>query len=394
VGIAAILGDGVAGPAYCARRLATCAALFTLPIDSPSHLVYCPPPLELGRAMRYTNLQILRIIGATIVLVYHLNFYAERELQVSTPVLKLIGENLAGPAVSLFFALSGFVLMLSLEATPVRTFAAARFLRIFPAYWLAVLIAAVMLKFVGLPFLWDRAQWAALFLLPVGLENATYRLGVEWTLVFEVLFYAALCVFAAIHARRGPTIGVTLWLAAVVGAMIVRPAGFQTHPTWSEIALSPMTMPFLFGALAVHLRRWMGQLRYVAPLLIPTLFVCSRMTERFDVSQMFVAASSALLIVWAADVSQVAADHPLVKYGDWSYGVYLVHTPIIFTLFKLSSKHGWGFPASRFILVAGMSAFALGLLYGWFESGMYKRMRRLIVGRNRKSELRVVPRAA
>jgi peptidoglycan/LPS O-acetylase OafA/YrhL len=344
--------------------------------------------------MRFTNLQILRIIGATIVLVYHLNFYAERELKFSTPVLKVIGENLAGPAVSLFFALSGFVLMLSLQTTPVRSFVAARFLRIFPAYWLAVLIAAVMLKFVGLPFLWDRPQWAALFLLPVGLENATYRLGVEWTLVFEVFFYAALCVFAAIHPRRGPTIGVTLWLTAVMSAMIARPAGFQTHPTWSEIALSPMTMPFLFGALAVHLRRWSGRLRYVAPLLIPTLFVCSRMTARFDVSQMFIAASSALLIVWAAAIRQTAADHPLVKYGDWSYGVYLVHTPIIYTLFKLSSRYGWEFPASRFILVAGMSAFALGLLYGWFESELYKIMRRLVVGRNQKTALRVLSQAA
>lgn len=344
--------------------------------------------------MRYANLQVLRIIGATIVLVYHLNFYAERELHFSDPLLKAVGENLAGPAVAVFFALSGFVLMASLQATPVRQFAVARFLRIFPAYWLAVLFAAVMLKFVGLPFHWDRPQWAALFLLPVGLQNATYRLGVEWTLVFEVFFYAALCVFAAIHARRGPTIGVLLWLAAIVGALPFRSAGNEPLPTWSEIALSPLATPFLFGALAVHARPWAGRLRYAAPILVPALFVCSRMTERFDVAQIFVGAGSALLVLWAASLRQLASDHPLVKYGDWSYGVYLVHTPIIFTMFKLSTRQGWEFPSSRFILVTGLFALTIGLLYGWLESEAYKRMRRLVVSQSRKPELRVLRPAA
>jgi peptidoglycan/LPS O-acetylase OafA/YrhL len=97
--------------------------------------------------------------------------------------------------VVVFFLISGFVIPFSIRPgrpAPVRSFLIRRFLRIYPAYWLSVPIAAAVIfwiwgsNFTGREILINLTMLQDLF----GVRSAE---GVYWTLIVELVFYA-LCV--------------------------------------------------------------------------------------------------------------------------------------------------------------------------------------------------------
>lgn len=331
--------------------------------------------------MRLHNLQILRIIGASAVALFHLTSIRRGD-DYHLPGVKAFADLFVGPAVWVFFALSGFVLVTSLKRTTVWQFALARFLRLYPAYWFVVAIIFCWTS----PQLWgllfrSGPVWRGLLLVPAGQQSAAYSIGIEWTLIFEVFFCAMLCLFSIVHRGRGPIIGVSIWLAAVLGSMLWRhPGPYQPYPTWAEIALSPFCLPFLLGALAVHLLPLTRLVRYAAPLLIPLLFATSHLIERWDYSTLVMAAASALLVVWAATGRQVEADHPLVKYGDWSYGLYLAHVPLFAFGFSTVERFSGETVTPLQVIGVGLAALGIGLGYGYCESTAYRWMHRKFVG--------------
>lgn len=163
-------------------------------------------------AQRLPAIEGLRAIAAVMVLFFHL----QGEVNLTHP--RLIGGPFPdlfarlGPfGVAIFFCLSGFLLyrpyaLATLAATPfprLGPYYVRRFLRIFPAYWVAlgVLIATANFHVVR-----NAADFVGFFAL---LQN--YRtgylllgIGVAWTLVIEVSFYLVLPVLA-VAFRGGAT---------------------------------------------------------------------------------------------------------------------------------------------------------------------------------------------
>lgn len=144
---------------------------------------------------RFETLQAVRAIAALGVLLHHAGHAADKY----GGAMPLIGlTNLGRAGVDLFFVLSGFII---LHATVGRglswkTFALARFRRIYLPYWPAGLLVAVMVfgSASSGSTIW-RTLAASVTLLPVG-EPA---LNVAWTLQHEVVFY----VFVAIGIFTG-----------------------------------------------------------------------------------------------------------------------------------------------------------------------------------------------
>jgi exopolysaccharide production protein ExoZ len=332
--------------------------------------------------MYFTNLQVLRILGASVVVLCHLNFHSGRSLGIHSPALGWIFDYLAGLTLNVFFSMSGFVLVHSLETISSRQFICARLLRIFPAFWAALFVVVLLQGPPGIYWFNDRHVWAGLLLIPAGREHVAYRLGIEWTLVFELFFYAALGLAIAINKRRGPTIGAALWLVILVAARFLRPAGqLDNLPDWTEIGFSPFMAPILLGALATHLKPYGRIVRLVAPVAAPSIIFASRLITRWDVATMVAGVGSALLVVWAATARQIAKDHPLVTFGGWSYGVYLLHVPVITAVLEFGVRHGWGGAGMDLVAVAGMAALVVGLSYGCCEAAVYRRLRRWLVRR-------------
>ena len=109
--------------------------------------------------------------------------------------------------VALFFLISGFLLYRPFVAARLRgepmpfvgAYAWRRFLRIVPAYWVALTATALLLK----PEVFDHAVRFYAFGQVYSFEHALGGLAVAWSLCVEVSFYVTLPLWA-MAARRLP----------------------------------------------------------------------------------------------------------------------------------------------------------------------------------------------
>ncbi len=157
-------------------------------------------------AWHLRSVDSLRAVAALLIVAYHVAF-----------VLGALGGEGSGAwlaqlqvGVPLFFAISGFLLyrpwvrakLAGGEAPATRVFALRRALRILPAYWVALVIIALVLGRDGV-FAWPGGLVFGVLGQAYDAGRFTGGIGQAWTLTVEVAFYVAL-PFLALLARRLP----------------------------------------------------------------------------------------------------------------------------------------------------------------------------------------------
>lgn len=156
------------------------------------------PPVRSDRPRRIFVLDGLRIAAALAVVAYH---YIARtggwsvDGKVHFPTLFPFAAY-GWLGVQLFFLISGFVICMSCWGKPLQYFFVSRVVRLFPAYWFAVIATTVTLAVVpggSHPLaLTDVVTNLTMLQEPIGVESVD---GAYWTLFAEMRFYL---LFAAI----------------------------------------------------------------------------------------------------------------------------------------------------------------------------------------------------
>ena len=165
--------------------------------------------------------------------------------------------------VAIFFLISGFLLyrpfvntrMNGAPETPVTTYVKRRFLRIFPAYWLALTVLAIK---PGLPDV-HTGHWWVYYGLFQAYDPAWFDkgIGIAWSLSTEVAFYALLPLYGWAAARFMRTVKFEL---AVLGALaaasvVARTLVFshEQHAVFGTASTFPITIggTFLWFALGM-----------------------------------------------------------------------------------------------------------------------------------------------
>lgn len=107
--------------------------------------------------------------------------------------------NLGRFGVVLFFFVSGFVIPNSFPdgPAPIRDFAISRFFRLYPTYWLSVLLAVLILPITEQRTFSSSTILANLTMLQTFLNVPNLRTA-YWTLAIELIFYSVcICLFFA-----------------------------------------------------------------------------------------------------------------------------------------------------------------------------------------------------
>ncbi|MCQ4210429.1 acyltransferase family protein [Streptomyces longispororuber] len=223
------------------------------PASGPEAPAAPPPPRP--AAARLYALDGLRLIAALMVAAYH---YGGRDGEVShawgtsprTQFPSLHGWFAYGClGVQIFFVISGFVICMSGWGRPLRSFFASRVSRLFPAYWVAiVLVTGVFaLPVVAYHAVSPSDALVNLTMLqqPLGVDRV---LGVCWTLWAELRFYAlfALCVVLPGATRHRVVLFCAVWTLA---AALAQGSG---EPLLN-LALMPEYAPFFIGGVGLYL---------------------------------------------------------------------------------------------------------------------------------------------
>lgn len=294
------------------------------------------------------NFHLLRLIFAAMVAVYHLL------LLPGLPDWTLLAGHAALGAelgVQGFFVLSGFLVAGSLErSTSLAVYAEKRVRRLYPAYAVVVIgcaLAALAVSAEARARPEDVAAylgWNLIFLnfmqhdLP-GLFAAnpfTEVNGALWTLKIEVMFYIALPLLALLLRWAGRWrwgLMLAIYLAAEVWRIGLR----EWHVTggapvlFAELSRQlPGQMSFFITGVALYLARArIARMWAVAPLGALLLAASIIWAE----AEPLRAAGLGLLTVWLAIGTGVSLN--VARFGDFSYGLYILHFPIIQALTAL-----------------------------------------------------------
>src|SRR5260221_4681299 len=148
--------------------------------------------------------------------------------------------------VVLFFFVSGFVIPFSFpdSATPARDFTISRFFRLYPAYWLSILVGLILMPIVeGKTYpLSQIAVNLTMFQTFVNIPNLWV---IYWTLAIELIFYISCTVLFAMGLLNQRLTAVYIVIATSL-ICIVGPLLIQNRLVWSlmEVALN-LTAMFL-----------------------------------------------------------------------------------------------------------------------------------------------------
>jgi peptidoglycan/LPS O-acetylase OafA/YrhL len=183
--------------------------------------VVAPPP----RHPRFPLSDGVRGVAAISVVIVHSWLFAGRFGDGTGLENRLVVR--LDSMVAIFFLLSAFLLYRPMvayraggpAAPRVRDFARRRFLRIYPAYWVALTCLAIV---PGLAGVFSDKWWVFYslteYLHPItstaACEGQGYRCGLlqSWTLTVELTFYVILPIFAALTARLARGRAVRSWL--------------------------------------------------------------------------------------------------------------------------------------------------------------------------------------
>jgi peptidoglycan/LPS O-acetylase OafA/YrhL len=330
--------------------------------------------------MRITNIQILRVIAAVGVAVFHTGFYAAHIGGTELPWHRV--TILGGFPVPLFFAVSGFVLIHALRSATLPRFLLARALRIYPGYWLALLAAFAFMRcglftdfHQGLTHYLTKASF---LLWPEGSGFTVYLLGIEWSLIYEVFLSASLAALSVFGVRRGVPVLAGLWLAVLTMKMAFWPGyAFKALSPPSTIVLSVYNVPFLMGVLTYYAREWDRRWAWlVLPLTLAMLGAVSFATLTNEQVWYALGVAAAGTLWLAVQLPQVKETNPLVRLGDCTYGLFLLHVPLLFVVYYTAEHTGWH-GRVEVVWLAGAVAIGGGLFYGRLESAIHSRLRPL-----------------
>jgi len=326
---------------------------------------------------RLQSLDFLRGIAVILVLFRH--------HWIGSDALQRVGWV----GVDLFFVLSGFLVsgLLFAEQKKFGNVKPARFLvrrgfKIYPTFYVSLLITAIASYFIAFPELQDLSAmgqvvvWRSEILF---LQNySAYIWGHHWSLAVEEHFYLLVALAFPFMFRR-----IGLAPVVFVGCLLMRIWTATYSPGTPAFAPTHLRIDSLLAGVCIAYVYHYGDLGAVhkkyRPLLlafacIPVLFLLpgfeveSYFTSTIGFSLLYIAFGSWLILFLYSDVKRFMW-RPITVIGFYSYGIYLFHLYMLrFVVGETYHFPGdytlrWSTVASFAIYLVGGLALGIGMSY-------------------------------
>lgn len=284
---------------------------------------------------RFSYVDSLRGIAALAVIYFHSGYDALKFDRVNYEWERLAFSfatqtlDLGKIAVTLFFAVSGFVIPFSLRRDgqrPLESFMVGRFFRLYPAYWLS-LPAAFLVEYMMVGRELSVPTLLTNITMLQGFVGQASMQGLYWTLQIELIFYV-LCVLLFLFVDlREAKVAVAMsvgMLAAALGLAALRYVTGRAVPVAIPLALFVMFIGLLWRLATVEnnaLARRMTRFSLVAfAVLMPVIAVLAYDDDALRYTLTYYIATAAFLLF----TSRIKIEGRTFAFlGTISYSVYL-----------------------------------------------------------------------
>lgn len=337
-------------------------------------------PVVTASIVRNVRLQYVRAIAALAVLFFHASVIVERSTG-SDSFLTVFSGLWGAYGVSVFFALSGYLMGELIQRDDPARFLIARIARIYPPMLLTVALFWVAFFAAG----YTRGiDLLSLTLAPIGARD--YFLAVEWSLIYEMSYYVALAVLSFLGRRRQAVWVAVAWLVAVISSIWTHGIGRNDSlPIASELFLQAINLPFIIGFILADLSRRRLLPPRIILLAIPAVLVVGYGLPGDTGLKIIVL--GVLTVAVAICLPKTAPDSALgrlgERLGDASYMLYLCHMPLMWLLMVIVLP---GLPALSVWLGGVAASVLLSLVLAPLDLGIHRWSRQMIA---RASDLRV-----
>ncbi len=303
------------------------------------HLTTATRPLRAaGESSRLGFLDGLRGIAALAVFFSH-------ACDAVSPAYRAFVEPylfLGNWGVVLFLFCSGFIIPVSLERQgSLATFWTRRAFRLYPLYWLSVVVVAAfgigealdLLHGPPVQFLWLIVANLTMF---QGFLRVPHLMALYWTLTLELMFYIIISVLylLKISTRTAPATVVLLLAMIVVELLVPQPFAFS-YATHLLIILAGLV------AYRVHSGEASVATGIAVAILLPLMLIAPLLVDPSDPYRQLawvVAQVGACAYFGIAFLRRARMVRPALTYlGRISYSIYLLHPIVMAAIPRLSN---------------------------------------------------------
>ncbi|RZL37250.1 MAG: acyltransferase [Pedobacter sp.] len=311
----------------------------------------------------------IRLILAIFVVVQH----CYSLLSHSDPLSSIGLTSFGALGVNGFFILSGFLITSSwLNSESLINYVWRRILRIFPAFWICLLVTAlivapiiIILKGQSLnqhilsQMVGYILKNLTLIINRPDISNLTNKLaekslnGSLWTLSWEFLFYFLLAIsglFGALSKRKWLLIFFTITYIACYWIDACKCTIFLKYYSNVNVAILPYY--FLVGSIGFLFKKYIPDSKIIFAICIILWLLDLKYNPNYPLHPFFLL----YVLLWLATHFSFKS---IEKFGDFSYGLYIYHFVVIQTiLISFDNK----FQPITLLLITLPTAFGLAYL--------------------------------
>lgn len=320
------------------------------------------------------GLNYIRGVGAILIMLYHYTTRYFDSLYNMGAESSHVGVWWGCWAVSVFFILSGFLTVANVNDTLTpKKFAVKRVTRLYPSYWVAIILTTIVTYALNFPFKTDLVSTIFNFTMLQGFVGIPSVDGAYWTLRCELWFYVIITLTLFLK-KRNYTILSTIWLVLIIlqdGLFAALGIDGALDTIAKLILLSDWASAFIIGmSFCAIYKNKKDYLAYINLLLCFAIEYTQRPLNRF-IFTIFIAALIYILIVKRIKFKY---DGILNFFASISFPLYLVHQKIGYTIInKMEKIAGNGTPFGVVIAIVVSIALAY-LIHKFVEIPASKRL--------------------
>ncbi|MRT55465.1 acyltransferase family protein [Enterobacteriaceae bacterium RIT693] len=338
---------------------------------------------------KINSIHYLRGIAALLVVCFHLrenlnNVYAQANLGDLAFVSGASG-------VDIFFIISGFIIAFSTskpENAKASTFLVKRFFRIYPVYFIALMI---MLTFT--PQVSILSQVKSVFLIhdDYSKQAPTFGYGVltpAWSLTYEIYFYLLFLLSSSISHRYRSFICSAFIVSSIfllqfifmnslsLSALDSLPTKDNQNFAFISFLSSPMLLEFIYGMLLYEMRGFFSKIPFpnLVSLGCITFFISAYLSGwRYSYGPTNFGLWAVILVTGCLTYeanNNMKPSNILNFLGDISYSLYLCHGVILALLYVYNPEiplYSNSSGLAKFILILSFSIICASLVNSLIE---------------------------